>query len=395
VILSKKSKPKLVICLSRFPYPLEKGDKLRAFFQIRDLSESFNVFLICTTDVKVSQSSIDKLLPYCKEIHVFELNKVTILINLFIGLFSNYPFQIHYFTQFRIKSKINKLLNKIQPNHIFCQLVRPAEYVKNYHFCPKTIDIMDALSVGMERRSNVSNWALKLIFKEESARLKKYEQRIINYFENILIISEQDKKFIIHPRQNEIKVVPNGVNELFLETKSHSSNLKIDLLFTGNMSYFPNIEAALYISKHLLPYIIKKELVVNICGANPSKQLTSIQNKHFIVTGWVDNIQEYYENANVFIAPIFSGSGMQNKILEAMAIGIPCVTTTLANNAILAENNHEILIANNPEEFIFQMERLLSDKILYQHISENAKEFVKKNYEWKSINQKLAKILEG
>jgi polysaccharide biosynthesis protein PslH len=397
VISSKKYKKKLVFCLSRFPFPIEKGDKLRAFFQLRELSEDFDIYLICTTQRSISKENYNKILPFCKEIHCFKQNLLIQLVNLFLNIFSRKPFQVAFFTQRGIQLKINHLLISIKPDHIFCQLIRPAEYVKNYHDCPKTIDLMDALSMGMERRASKSNFLKRLVYGEESIRLKQYERQILNYFENILIISKQDKEFIIHPKQAEIIVMPNGVNESFLE-KNIAPNLKrkYHLIFTGNMSYFPNIEATHWIFEELYPYFHQKGYKIAICGANPSYSIVRLSRPaDFIITGWVDDIRQSYLASKLFIAPMFSGSGMQNKILEAMALGIPCITTTIANNAILAEPNIEILIANTREEFISKIEECLINQNLYAQLSSNGRAFVEKKYNWKNINRELITLINN
>jgi glycosyltransferase involved in cell wall biosynthesis len=391
---SKKYKKKLVVCLSRFPYPLEKGDKLRAFFQIRDLSEFFEIYLICTIENHVKTEELDLLKKYCKEIHLFKLNRFTQIFNLLINFLSIKPFQVVYFTQYKIKKNIGFLLQKIKPDHIFCQLIRPAEYVKNYHDCPKTLDIMDALSKGMERQSKNSNFFMKLFYREESERLKKYERQIINYFENILIISKQDKEFILHPNKDKIIVLPNGVNEAFIDKTNLNFEKNIDILFTGNMNYFPNIEACKYIYKELYPFFKLNKIKTTICGANPSKVIQKLNQNDFEVTGWVEDIKRVYLKSKIFIAPMFSGTGMQNKILEAMALGIPCITTTLANNAILAKPNEEILIANTKEEFISSINLCLNDKDLYSKLAKNSQNFILENYNWKKINQNLSEIIK-
>ena len=391
---SKKYRKKLVVCLSRFPYPLEKGDKLRAFFQIRDLSEFFEIYLICTIENHVKTEELDLLKKYCKEIHLFKLNRYIQIFNLLVNFLSIKPFQVVYFTQYKIKIKIGLLLQKIKPDHIFCQLIRPAEYVKNYHDCPKTLDIMDALSKGMERQSKNSNFFMKLFYRGESERLKKYERQIINYFENILIISKQDKEFILHPNKDKIIVLPNGVNEAFIDKTNLNFEKDIDILFTGNMNYFPNIEACKYIYKELYPFFKLNKIKTTICGANPSKVIQKLNQTDFEVTGWVEDIKRVYLKSKIFIAPMFSGTGMQNKILEAMALGIPCITTTLANNAILAKPNEEILIANTKEEFISSINLCLNDIELYLKLAKNSQNFILENYNWKKINQNLSEIIK-
>ncbi|MCH9823237.1 MAG: glycosyltransferase, partial [Bacteroidetes bacterium] len=112
------------------------------------------------------------------------------------------------------------------------------------------------------------------------------------------------------------------------------------------------------------------------------------------ITGWVDDIRVAYDEAKIFVAPLMLGSGLQNKLLEAMAMGLPCITTPLANNALGAIPEEEILIANNEAEFKTQIERLLSDANLYDKLATNGHAFVTKNYNWQACNKRLVDVIE-
>ncbi|MBN9295259.1 MAG: glycosyltransferase [Flavobacteriia bacterium] len=382
---------KLIYVTSRFPFPLTKGDKLRAYYQIRDLSRNFDIYLFCTSDEDVPEEALDELKKFCRDIHIFRLKKWKIYIALLLNIFSSKPFQVAYFFQKSIHRKIQLLLEEIRPDHIFSQLIRTSEYVKNYHNCPKTIDYMDALSKGMERRYDSGKQLYKFLFLSESRRLKNYERTIFDYFEHQLIITNQDKNYIFHPDYKKIQVVPNGISASFFETLSIPKTH--DLVFVGNLGYAPNIQAAEY-----LYYKIHRafpELKIRVSGANPAKQILKLDENNFMVTGFVEDIRTVYSSGKLFVAPMFIGTGLQNKLLEAMAQGIPCITTQLVNNALGAKANEEIIIADSEAEFRSSIQRLLSDDALYLQIRENAKAFIRKNYSWESINRSLAELIEN
>lgn len=379
------SRKKIVYFTSRFPYPLTKGDRLRAYYQIRELSNEHDIYLLCTSDVAISTEYKEILLKFCKEVHVFELSKIRQAISLLVAFFYSKPFQVAYFYQKPIHNKVKQLINRINPDHIFCQLIRSSEYVKNYHDCPKTIDYMDAISKGMERRYESSKAFYKLLFKIESQRLKEYERKVFDYFENQLIISEQDKRLIFHPDYQKISVVPNGIDESFFSP--YHIEKKYDIVFVGNLGYEPNIQATEYLFKH----IHKKMPAVKflIAGANPSRRILKFQEDNFEIVGFVEDIRSAYSSGKIFVAPMMIGTGLQNKLLEAMAQGIPCVTTSLANNALKALENKEILLANSENEFIEQITNLLSDSELYTNIQSEARRFVYKAFSWKAINSEM------
>jgi len=382
-----ENKPQLVIVLSRFPYPLEKGDKLRSYYQIKELSKLHSIHLIALSDVAVADSSKEELNKFCSSVTVHHLSKISIAFNSFLALLGNKPIQVGYFYNFSIHQKIKKQLIEIRPDHIFSQLIRTTEYTKNYLSCPKTLDYMDALSKGMERRIEKASWFSKWFFKMEYKRLRHYERVMFDYFDKKTIISKQDKQFIFHPERNEIVCIPNGIDVHFLE--SIVVDQDYDFSFVGNMNYPPNIEAVEFIATNILPHFPTAKLLV--AGANPHPKLEKLakSNRNITISGWVDDIRTSYVRSKIFLAPMQTGTGMQNKLLEAMALGVPCLTTPLANNAIGALHEHSIMVANEIPEMIQLLSRLLEDEQLRQDIGSNGKQFVEKNYSWTKATQEL------
>ncbi len=389
--VSSTYKPKLVVILSRFPYPLEKGDKLRAYYQIKELSNDFSISLIAISKQKVSTESVEKLSLYCDTINVIKITNWSVFWNLSLSLLNNKPFQVGYFYSFQGHLKIKQLLKEIKPNYIYCQLIRVSEYVKNYHDCPKTIDYMDALSMGIERRVSKAPWYAKWLFRSEAKRLKVYERSIFDYFENKTIISDQDKEYISHPQKSKITCISNGIDSSFFEEQVYTA--EFNLVFVGNLSYAPNIEAIEYISSQILSR--NNQLSCLISGASPSSTVQKIckSNQQITLQGWVPDVRTSYCRGKIFIAPMMIGTGMQNKLLEAMALGIPCITTSLANNAINAIHGQSIYVANTSAEFLEAISLLSTNNELYQKLANEGKNFVLKNYNWQQATAVLKNVI--
>lgn len=386
---------KVFVLLSRFPYPLEKGDKLRVFHQIKELSKYHEIILCALSDEPVSKENYRVLSQYCSRIEVIRIYKIKIIFNLLFKLFfTKQSLQVGYFYNKAAQKKIDKLINQEKPNHIYCQLIRVAEYVKNASI-PKTMDYMDALARGMERRIENAPFYLKPFLKIETTRLKRYEHDIFDCFNYLTIISNQDKELIVHLKNDEIVVVPNGVD--YTTYQYRDVEKKYDLIFTGNMSYPPNVDCAIFLVKEIMPLVWKLNPSINlaIAGANPDFRVTSLKSDKIEVTGWVDDISDYYASSKVFIAPMQIGTGLQNKLLEAMAMKLPCVTSKLANNALGAENNENILIGEKPNEFAQHIIQLLENKKLYQAISEKGYDFVTQHYTWEGSTAILNNLIES
>jgi polysaccharide biosynthesis protein PslH len=382
---------KLFIITSRVPYPLDKGDKLRAYHQIKYLAQHHEIMLCCLDEQNVQQKHIDELKKMCT-ITVLKLPKWIILCNLFLALFSDKPYQIHYFFNPFVKKKVRALIHHFKPDHIYCQLIRSAEYVKDIHEIPKTLDYMDTFSKGMERRIALSYPLLKPLVKQEYKRLLKYENLIFDYFENKTIISEQDRELIYHKDRNQIHIIKNGVDMDYF-TPSQNTEKTYHLAFVGNLNYPPNIFAAEYLAREVMP-LLPPSIKLIIAGANPSKKIMALQSQQVTIKPWVDDIRTIYNSSKIFVAPMFIGTGLQNKLLEAMAMQLPCITTTLANNALKAEPNKEILIANSAKECATNIVSLLENNTLQHSISQAGFNFVKNNYSWHAQNLLLNNIFD-
>ena len=374
------------VLLSRFPYPLEKGDKLRAYHQLRELSKKHEIYLCALHLGRVKESDLEQLRSICKEIKLIRLTRLSIIFNLFYSLiFSKLPLQVAYFFHRNKKKKVIQFFDDMKIDHLYCQLIRIAEYVKDYDKVPKTLDYMDALSRGMMRRLDVSPFYLKPFIRIETTRLKRYEHFIFSAFDHTTIISEQDRDFIVHAENENIAIIRNGVDQEFFHPVKNAEK-KFELLFTGNMSYPPNVDTAEYLCQQVMPKLkeYQADIKLVIAGANPSARVKNLKSENVEITGWVDDIREYYAAAKIFVAPLKIGSGLQNKLLEAMAMKLPCITSPLANNALKAVHEESILIGKDPEQVFEQIKDLLEDQEKANQLAENGYQFVCQNYNWGS-----------
>lgn len=383
------NKPTLVFIASRFPYPLEKGDKLRSYNLIQGLAEQYSILLIIVSNEPVLDPWKKKLAPLVSEIHIFRLNRTLMVMRLLMNLFFNAPFQVAYFTERRIVKKIQHLLRQTKPDHIFCQMLRPAEYVKNYHSCYKTLDYMDALSVGMQRRSKTNGFFLRKLYRMEAERLKDYEQRIAHYFEFHTMISEQDAQFLKSSKDQKIHIIPNGIDTEYFAPLEHVPKV-YDLVFVGNLSYPPNIHAMQWFCERVLP--LNPSINLLIAGANPSVKLQSIEknNTQVTVKGWQDDIRKVYASGRIFIAPMQIGTGLQNKLLEAMAMEIPCISTSLAASAL---PGNPFIVADEPKDMLNAIMNLLKDQQESLNRGKKGRKFVLEHYSWKTHVASLTELI--
>lgn len=203
-----------------------------------------------------------------------------------------------------------------------------------------------------------------------------------------------DRDLMPIKEKEKIVIVRNGVD---LSKFKYEAQLKeFDLIFTGNMAYAPNIDAAEYLVNQILPKIKTKfpRVSLVLCGANPSMRVLALRSPNVFVTGWVDSMTDYYAKSKIFIAPMRLGTGLQNKLLEAMAVQLPCITSALAGKPLVeVESNNAVMICDTADEFAEAACKILTDSESYQQLALNGYRYVCDNYNWEGATQPLISIL--
>ncbi|MBS1581091.1 MAG: glycosyltransferase [Bacteroidetes bacterium] len=388
---------KLLVVLSRVPYPLEKGDKLRAYHLVTRLAKRHEVYLFCLSDQRSDPEAIAHLRSLCAHLAVVHIPRWRILLRMLAAVFSRLPFQVTYFHHRRAQQAIDRVIAEFRPDHVLCQLVRTTEYVRHNYALPKTLDYMDTLSKGMERRTENTPFYLRPLFRAETRRLIRYENLMLDLFDHHVIISAQDRDLLYHPRRDEVAVIPNGVDTDFFTPRPGTK--RFDLLFTGNMNYPPNIDSVLYLVHKVLPLVRKERPSTSllISGVDPGQRVRdlALRDPAIQVSGWVKDIRDSYASAHVFAAPMQIGTGLQNKLLEAMAMRMPCVTSALANNAVGAVPGHSVLIGRTPEEYAAHILRLLSDATERERLAEGGYRFVRGAFDWSRAAERMDALISS
>ena len=394
-MLPKSDEMKIFVLLPRIPFPLEKGDKLRAFNQIKQLAKH-NEIVLCALndDPKVSeQDAFHALQPYCQSINFIRIKKLQILLGLIRAFFKGLPLQCGYFYNRKAARKIDALIAKHKPDMLYGQLLRVAEYIR-YKNLPKAIDYQDIFSYGMKRRADIASCITRPIYNMEYHRLKRYEAAIFDNFDIKSIISEPDRDLFPHERRDEILIIPNGVDHDYFKPQEREK--QFDLVFTGNMSYPPNVNAVDYLANDILPIVWKTlpDVKLYIAGATPDPKVKKAASERIIVSGWLDDIRDAYAQSRAFIAPMRIGTGLQNKLLEAMSMRLPAITSPLANASLSAKPNEEILVGSNAEEMAQYIITLLTDKEKAERLAQAGFDFTNRVYDWGKATEKLEEAMK-
>lgn len=397
---------RVLFILPRFPYPLYKGDQLRCYFFLSELSKYHQVHLICLSDIGISENWRVEIAPFCKSIQIINLSKKKIIFNLLKGIFNRKPFQSNYFQSKKFNSAILETIEKEKIEICFFQLIRTASsdliqsIKRKFPNTKLVLDFMDSLSSGMKKRALLGPWYEKGISRIEANRLINYEYKLGKLFDICTIISKSDWEQLPPEVKENTRIVPNGVSEGFFQKREKPILIDLRnehypiLIFTGNMNYRPNIDAAIYLVKQILPRLNEKypKTLVYIAGIDPSQEVKFLTSDQVVVTGFVPDLRIYLSKAHIFVSPLFLGSGLQNKLLEGMAMGLPVITTTLTWKSLGGEPDKDLLIADTVDEFIRQITKCLQNPNWALQIGLNGQKYTHENFNWERWGNYLNEI---
>jgi polysaccharide biosynthesis protein PslH len=380
---------KLVVCTNRLPALGKKGDQLLSYHRLRFLALSgHSIDLLYFKSLKDDLADEDLLRSFGIILHPITHSKIESIVNIFLAIFdSKLPFQCALFKSSSLKTQLNLLLTSKKPDILYFILVRSMANIQNSK-CRVVVDMIDSLSLNLKRKINNSNFIIRNLLKIEYLRIKKFELSIANFSDVSFVVSNLDANQIPSKR---IFVLPLGVDDLSF---SRGGNFRSKtIIFTGNMNYGPNIEAVTWFVRNCWSHIKAAipGVKFTIAGNNPDPSIINIgkSDDDILVTGFVSSIGQILINSAVAIAPMRSGAGMQNKILEAMASGVPLVVSSVGLGDIAAMPGKAVLVADSPEDFIASTVDLLTSPLEHQRMSDAAYEYVTNNHNWDVINNKF------
>ncbi len=385
---------KILFITSRIPYPLFRGDKLRVYNLIRNLSKSNEIILLSFVENKSEYELQNELAKYCTRIELIYLPVWKSVINSVLGFFSKLPIQVKYYNSKKMNTVVKNVIQEEKPDLIHTHLIRMAPYTFDIDHPKKVIDLTDAVSLYLKRFQKLTkNPFLKLFLLIEKNRMYKYE-KIIQKYDRAFVCSEIDKEYLLS-RNTKLKInlVYNGIELENYKTKKHIKRLN-SIIFTGNMSYYPNSDAVEYFVKEIFPQILLKvpSAKFYIVGQNPSSKIIKMKSQNIIVTGFVKDICSEYLQSDIAVSPIRYGAGTLTKILESSSLGIPVIATPIGSLGLNLQHNKEILIANSKEEFADYAIKLLNSKKERERIGINGKKKVRDLYGLGKITNDLNKI---
>jgi sugar transferase (PEP-CTERM/EpsH1 system associated) len=386
----------ILFLANRFPYPPFRGDKLKIYNLTRRLAKKHNLYLVTFYEDRDELNDLKELQPFFKEIELVYLPKWRSVLNGIPALFSNTPLQMAYFKSAKMKRMVKFALDRYKIDVVHTQHLRMSQYTKTVDL-PKILDLPDAFSLYFKRRNETERPIInRLIDRIEIGRLVKAE-KVITKYDKTLVCSAEDKGYLekLHKTDN-IDILLNGVDlETFDVGDGHDYSHNKVLLFTGNMDYAPNVDGVQYFVKEMWPAIAKANPHTQfiIAGQRPVDAVKKLASDRITVTGFIPDLKDMYADASVVVAPLRFGAGTQNKVLEAMAMGVPTVCTHIGFEGLQIKRGEGVIMAKEKDLFITEVNALLVNANRRKEVGEKGLEIARDRFSWDRIAERLEELL--
>jgi len=376
--LGKPDKPTILFITPFLPYPVKSGGQVRVYNTLKSLADKYNIILVSFIENPNQEQYLVELEKLCR--------KVTTILRhpSWHGMFDriSLPMVIKYFYSKEMEELIKKCIYENHIDIVQIEYVNMAYYAKIIPDLPKILVEHDASIYTLT--NSYERPVFGRIFQFfDWLNWGSFQKHIYSYFDKIVAVSDEDYRIIRGgASRDKISIIPTAV-DLTSYKLSWENEKTIDILFLGHMLHYPNIDGLFYFCKKIFPLIKREVPDVNFCiiGSNMSDiNLDKIKDKNVHVIGEVEDIRNFLAKTKVLVAPIRRGAGLKIKILEAMAMGVPVVSTSRAVKGIKCILGRDIYVADSPKDFAYKVLDLLKDRQKRIAVAKNARDVVDKYY---------------
>lgn len=380
---------------TRSPYPLVSGHSLRTYHILKGAAEKHNVTLITFIQLEdeLKKKHLDHLKSFCRAVHPFrvpvDMSRIKLAASLLLNLFSHLPFVAQKYDAPMIRNKIRDIIKRERVDLVHVDMLPLTVYINEFKGLPKILVNHNVESVRLLRWFQTEPNILKKAYLGiQWLKLRAFERSAMEKFESCVVVSETDKQLLKKMGiKNMLFVVPNGTDTEFFKP-SMKNPIDDSILWLGHMDVHTNKDAVLYFWREIYPILRSKypQAKMTFVGTAPPKDIAESANSdsQITVTGFVDDIRPYVDDAAVMVVPIRIGSGTRLKILDAMAMGKAIISTSIGCEGLNVTDGENILIADSPEDFANKTINLLKNLEMRLKLEKNALNLVK-TYDWEKI----------
>jgi sugar transferase (PEP-CTERM/EpsH1 system associated) len=388
----------LLYLVHRLPFPPNKGDKVRSYHLLKHLSAKHRVFLGTFVDDPDDLQHIDTLRAMCTELHVARLHPRAAKLRSLFALLSHEALGLRYYRNAGLQAWVRRVLaeNQIDAIVIFSSVMAQYISVGAQSVPPVLVDMVDVDSAKWTQYAANHAWPMSWLYRREGERLLAFERKVAQHARHSFLVTDNEVALFnrLAPEcVDRVDALSNGVDaEFFAPDLQRASPYPVDasgaesisLVFTGAMDYWPNIDAVTWFASEVLPSLLSRwpGLRFYIVGRNPPAAVLGLASPSVVVTGTVADVRPYLQHATLVVAPLRVARGIQNKILEAMAMARPVVASRSCVEAIAAKEGTELLSAIEAPEFVAQINMLLGAPARAAAVGSAGRQRVVQHYSW-------------
>jgi sugar transferase (PEP-CTERM/EpsH1 system associated) len=375
-----KTKVNILFLCHRAPYPPNKGDKIRSFHELVHFSRSHRIHLLAFCDSPEELGYTDELREYCDEVGLILLRPYLQKAKAIVSMLKRESWTIGYYNDARMWQAVKRATDSTRFDVVFAYSSSMAPYALAVKDTPRVLDFVDSDAAKWRQYAKFKPAYSRWLYSYEASRLSNLENELIRSFDRSVFVSPREARHLTIP-DGKVTFVQNGIS---LNGTSASPDREYPkAVFVGAMDYFPNIDAVRYFALEVLPLIRKsRDLEFLIVGSNPVPEVEDLARQPgVIVTGTVPDVMPYLKKASVAVVPTRIAQGIQNKILEALAAGLPVVATRAAAEGLDAPDGIPLRIADAPADFASRVLEYLEHPITLGQIA-NCREHLKQRFSW-------------
>lgn len=380
---------------SRLP-GLFQGDRVRAYQQLRILGRRHRVTLVSFASRRQLADAPADLAAHCARVVTVPLDPVRMAVAGLRGGGSPRPLQVSLFQSRRMRDAIAAARRGEAFDVAHVQLARMGSYLDDVRPLPCVVDLVDALSLNMQRRAAHERAPWRWLFRHEARRLRRYERHLCERVGRVLVGSPAERDALGAP--SNLVAVTSGV-DLAAFPFGTTARASDTVVFSGNLGYFPNVRAALWLGRTILPLVQRAipAVQLHLVGRRPARPIRQLAREHPSISLARDvvDVAPHLARAAVAVAPMQAGSGQPLKILEAMASGTPVVATPLAVSGIEARDREHLLVAGDADRFAADVVRVLRDPGLAIDLAIRGRRLVEARYTWEGSVAALEDVYDA
>ncbi|WP_166832024.1 TIGR03087 family PEP-CTERM/XrtA system glycosyltransferase [Thalassoroseus pseudoceratinae] len=394
----------ILYLVHRFPFPPDKGDRIRAFHIIRELSRHHQVHVVTFADAPVRPADEAALAEYCGSLSIAPMNSLKRLTRTAWSLATGGSATCGAFASSGFRRSIREVTSNTDVDCILLSSSGLSRFLEMPELSsqPLLVDFVDVDSQKWADYGDSAPFPKQILYNLESRQLLRVERGLLDRASAVLLVTDAETELCKERCGNgPLYTVTNGVDLDYFQPTQESNDPDgkegvYSCVFTGAMDYRPNIDAVHWFSHQVWPEIIRvyPSAKFRIVGRNPSRAVTDLKSIHGVqVTGGVTDVRPYLRKATISVAPLRIARGCQNKVLEALASGNATIASSQAAAGLRAKADRDLLVADRPSEWVDGISKLFTSETRRRQLGAAGRDYVVQCHNWKTCLQPLSEMI--